>query len=60
MMQLIIISYDATPYGVGGVLSHLIDAIGKSVMLVSSTLSEALKNSSQLLTEALAIIFFEK
>lgn len=48
---------DASPYGVGAVLSHLIDVEEKPVMFVSSTLSEAEKNYSQLHKEALAIIF---
>ena len=47
----IIISCDPSPYGIGGVLSHLIDLIEKPVMFVSSTLSEAEKNYSQLYRE---------
>lgn len=53
----IVIACDASPYGVGAVLSHIIEGEEKPVMFVSSTLSAAEKNYSQLHKEALAIIF---
>ena len=53
----IIVAADASPYGVGAVLSHLVDGIEKPVLFVSSTLSPAEKNYSQLHKEALAIVF---
>ncbi|XP_037929719.1 uncharacterized protein K02A2.6-like [Teleopsis dalmanni] len=56
----IIISCDASPYGLGGVLSHIIDGEERSVQFVSSTLSPAEKNYSQLHREALAIVFAVK
>jgi transposase InsO family protein len=60
----IIVSCDASSYGVGAVLSHMVNEVERPVMFVSSTLSPAEKNYSQLDREALAIIFalkkFEK
>ena len=53
----IILTTDASPYGVGAVLSHLINGIEKPVMFASSSLSAAEKNYSQTHREALAIVF---
>lgn len=56
----IVVSCDASGYGVGGVLSHRVNGIERPVMFVSGTLSKAEKNYSQLEREALAIIFCVK
>lgn len=53
----IVISCDASPYGVGGVLSHIINGKEHPVMFVSGTLKPSEKNYSQLHREALAIIY---
>lgn len=53
----IIITCDASPYGVGAVLSHLINGIERPVLFASSTLTDAERNYSQLHREALAVIF---
>lgn len=53
----IVLSCDASPYGVGCVLSQVFDTVEKPVMFASSTLSAAEKNYSQTHREALAIIF---
>lgn len=53
----IILSTDASPYGVGAVLSHMINGEEKPVLFASSTLSPAEKNYSQVHREALAIMF---
>lgn len=53
----IVLSCDASPYGVGCVLSQIFDEVEKPVMFASSTLSEAEKNYSQTHREALAVIF---
>lgn len=53
----IVIATDASPYGVGAVLSHIVDGIEKPVLFASSTLSNAEKNYSQIHREALAIVF---
>ena len=52
-----IIHCDASPYGVGGILSQIHDGVERPVMFASSTLSAAEKNYSQLHREALAIMF---
>lgn len=56
----IIIAADASPYGVGAALSHLVNGVEKPVLFASSTLSPAEKNYSQHHREALAIIFAVK
>lgn len=53
----IVVSCDASSYGVGGVLSHRVNGVEKPVLFVSGTLSKAEQNYSQLEREALAIIF---
>lgn len=56
----IIVSTDASPYGVGAVLSHIVKGEERPVLFASATLSPAEKNYSQLQREALAIIFAVK
>lgn len=56
----IIISCDASPYGLGCVLSQIFDKIEKPVLFASSTLSPAEKNYSQVHREALAVVFAVK
>lgn len=48
---------DATPYGLGAILSHIIDGRDRPIMFVSCTLTYAQKNYAQLHREALAIVF---
>lgn len=52
-----IISCDASQYGVGAVLSHVIKGIERPVMFVSATLSKSEQGYAQVEKEALAIIF---
>lgn len=56
----IIVASDASPYGVGAVLSHEINGNEKPVMFASSSLTAAQKNYSQIHREALAIMFAVK
>lgn len=56
----IVVAADASPYGVGAVLSHVVNGVEKPVLFASSTLSPAEKNYSQPHREALAIIFAVK
>lgn len=56
----IIIYCDASPYGVGAVLTQIFDGIEKPVYFVSSTLSPAEKNYSQVHREALALVYSVK
>lgn len=56
----LIISVDASGNGVGGVLSHIIDGEERPILFVSSTLSSAEKNYSNVEREALALVFAVK
>lgn len=56
----IVVAADASPYGVGAVLSHIVNGVEKPVLFASSTLSPAERNYSQPHREALAIIFAVK
>lgn len=56
----IVIATDASPYGVGAVMSHVINGVEKPVMFASRTLSSAEGNYAQLHREALGVIFAMK
>lgn len=53
----IVIACDASPYGVGAILSVVVDGQERPCYMVSSTLSKAEKNYSQIHREALAVVF---
>jgi RNase H-like domain found in reverse transcriptase/Reverse transcriptase (RNA-dependent DNA polymerase)/Integrase core domain/Integrase zinc binding domain len=55
-----IVAADASPYGLGGVLSQIYDEGERPVLFVSCTLSAAERNYSQLEKEGLALIFSVK
>lgn len=48
---------DASPVGIAGVLSHIIDGVERPIAFVSRSLSKAEANYSQIDREALAIVF---
>ncbi|PIK35890.1 hypothetical protein BSL78_27280 [Apostichopus japonicus] len=51
---------DASPRGVGAVISHIIDGVERPIAYASRSLTQAERNYSQLEREALAIIFATK
>ena len=53
----IIIATDASPYGVGAVMSHLVNGEERPIMFISSTLTKSEQNYAQIQKEALAILF---
>lgn len=54
------ISCDASPYGVGAVLSHVIGNVEKPIMYISSSLSSSERNYAQLHREALSVVWAVK
>ena len=53
----LILACDASDYGIGAVLSHMVKNEDRPIAYISRTLSSAEKHYSQLKKEALAIIF---
>ncbi|CAI6366913.1 unnamed protein product [Macrosiphum euphorbiae] len=53
----IVVCADGSPYGVGAILSQVVDGVEKPVLFASSSLSPAEQKYSQLHREALAIVF---
>ena len=53
----LVLCVDASPYGVGAVLAHVIDEFERPVAYASRTMTSAEKNYSQFDKEGLAIVF---
>ncbi|XP_060859984.1 uncharacterized protein K02A2.6-like [Metopolophium dirhodum] len=53
----IVVCADGSPYGVGAILSQVVNGVEKPVLFASSSLSPAEQKYSQLHREALAIVF---
>lgn len=56
----IVIHCDASPYGLGAILSHVIKGKDKPVLFASCTLTKTQQNYAQLHREALAVVFAVK
>lgn len=53
----VVLSCHASPTGVAGILSHIVDMVERPVAFASRALTEAEQNFSQLDREAVAIVF---
>lgn len=56
----VLVKAEASPYGIGAVLCHLIDGQERPIMFISRTLTDAERNYAQIHREALALIYAVK
>ena len=53
----IVVTVDSSSYGIGAVLSHVIDKVERPVFFISRSLNDAERKYSQIEREALALVF---